>query len=256
MLTRLIILGCGNSIGVPTIDGIWGKCNRKNTKNIRSRCSAIILKGSNSILIDTSPDIKKQLISNNIKDLTSVIYTHEHIDQTGGIFELRPFFWKYNKKMNIYGSISTINSLKKRYDFCFKSGQGYPAIVKANIIKKSFTLGSSNEKIKFKTLQVKHGNIKNTAYIFENSAYISDCNDLSIVNKSVLKGLKFLVIDCLKFIKHPTHFNLDESIYVHNKLNPKATILTNLHHDIDYDYLFKKLPKNIIPAYDGMKLGL
>ena len=69
-------------------------------------------------------------------------------------------------------------------------------------------------------------------------------------------GLKFLVIDCLKFIKHPTHFNLDESIYVHNKLNPKATILTNLHHDIDYDYLFKKLPKNIIPAYDGMKLGL
>ena len=101
MLTRLIILGCGNSIGVPTIDGIWGKCNRKNTKNIRSRCSAIILKGSNSILIDTSPDIRSQIINNKIKDLSSVIYTHEHADQTNGLFELIPFFWKKNKEINV-----------------------------------------------------------------------------------------------------------------------------------------------------------
>ena len=240
MKAKLIILGCGTSIGSPRIDGFWGKSNKNNQKNLRSRCSAIILKGANSILIDTSPDIKKQLISNNIKDLTSVIYTHEHIDQTSGIFELRPFFWKYNKKMNIYGSISTINSLKKRYDFCFKSGQGYPAIVKANIIKKSFTLGSSNEKIKFKTLQVKHGNIKNTAYIFEKSAYINDCNDLSIAKSNELKNLNLLIIDCLKIEKHQSHFCLKESLYVHDQLKPRKTILTNLHLNLDYDLLSKK----------------
>ena len=98
MKTKLIILGCGSSVGVPRIDGYWGKCNKKNKKNNRSRCSAILTKGTNSILIDTSPDIRNQLLSNDIKNVTSVIYTHEHADQTNGLFELRPFFWKHKKK--------------------------------------------------------------------------------------------------------------------------------------------------------------
>ena len=112
MKAKLIILGSGNSMGVPKIDGSWGNCNKKNKKNIRTRCSAIILKGNNSILIDTSPDIKNQLITNKIKNLSSVIYTHEHADQTSGLFELRPFFLKYKKKINIYGNLRTINHLK------------------------------------------------------------------------------------------------------------------------------------------------
>ena len=98
MKTKLIILGSGNSLGVPRIDGNWGKCESKNKKNFRTRCSAIILRGSNSILIDTSPDIKKQFVDNKIKNISSVIYTHEHADQTNGIFELRPFYWKNKKK--------------------------------------------------------------------------------------------------------------------------------------------------------------
>ena len=119
MRSKLIILGCGNSVGVPRIDGFWGNC-KKNKKNERTRCSAIILKGNNSILIDTSPDIKTQLINNKIKNLSSVIYTHEHADQTNGLFELRPFFWKNKKEVNIYGNSKTINLLKKRFDYCFK----------------------------------------------------------------------------------------------------------------------------------------
>ena len=108
MRTKLIILGCGNSMGTPRIDGFWGNCNKKNKKNIRTRCSAIILRGSNSILIDTSPDIRNQLIGNKIKNISSVIYTHEHSDQTNGLFELRPFtfstksnfnFWTNKKKL-------------------------------------------------------------------------------------------------------------------------------------------------------------
>ena len=98
MKKQLLILGSGNSFGVPRIDGSWGKCNKKNKKNIRSRCSAMIIKGKNSVLIDTSPDIKKQFLDNNIKNVSSVIYTHEHSDQTNGIFELRPFYHKYKKK--------------------------------------------------------------------------------------------------------------------------------------------------------------
>jgi phosphoribosyl 1,2-cyclic phosphate phosphodiesterase len=256
MKSKLIILGCGSSVGVPRIDGVWGNCNKNNPKNLRTRCSAIIIKGSNSILIDTSPDIKNQFNKNKITQLSSVIFTHDHADQTNGLFELRPFFWKNKSKINIYGHSQTINSIKKRHDFCFKTIDRYPAMVNGKIINLSFTLGRGNEKINFKTLKLKHGNIKSTAYVFENTAYVSDCNDLSIVKKKELKNLKYLIIDCLKFLKHPTHFNLNEVIYVHKKLSPKTTVLTNMHHDLDYKYLSKNLPKNIIPAYDGLNLNL
>ena len=256
MKKKLIILGCGNSTGVPRIDGYWGKCNSKNKKNIRTRCSALILKGSTSILIDTSPDIKNQLIKNKIKNISSVIYTHEHADQTNGLFELRPFLWKNKEKVDIYGNLKTINSLKKRFDFCFKKGGDYPPIVNANIIKNKFSLGRSNEKIYFKALSAKHGSINSLAYIFEKSAYISDCNDLSISKVAELRNLKYLIIDCLKIKRNFAHFNLEESLYVHKCLNPKKTILTNLHHDLDYDYLLQKLPYNVIPAYDGLNLNL
>ena len=229
---------------------------KNNKRNIRSRSSAIIIKGTNSILIDTSADLRYQLLSNKIRNISSVILTHEHADQTNGIFELRPFFWKYKKKINVYGDAHTMRSISKRHDYLFKRVGSYPPIVKSNIIKSKFSLGKSNEKVFFKTIKVRHGKGNSLAYIFEKTAYISDTDDLSIIKMSELKNLKYLIIDCLKLKKHPTHFNLEESLFVHKKLKPKKTILTNLHYDLDYNYLLKRLPKNIIPAYDGLKITL
>jgi phosphoribosyl 1,2-cyclic phosphate phosphodiesterase len=117
-------------------------------------------------------------------------------------------------------------------------------------------LGKSNEKIFFKAIKVKHGQINSLAYIFEKTAYISDTNDLSIIKMDEFKNLKYLIIDCLRFKKHPRHFTLKESLFVHQILKPKKMILTNLHHDLDYNYLLKKLPKDVIPAYDGLKISL
>ena len=256
MRAKLIILGCGYSLGVPRIDGFWGKCNKNNKKNFRTRCSAVIQKGSNSILIDTSPDVRKQLIDNKIKNISYVLFTHEHADQTNGLFELRPFFWKNGKRINIYGNINTIKYLKKRFDYCFKKTRFYPPIIKANIINGKFALGKFDERVDFNFVKVRHGNVKSMAYIFENTAYISDCNDLSIIKNNKLKNLKYLIIDCLKIKNNFAHFNLKESIYVHNQLKPKKTILTNLHADLDYNFLLKRLPKNVYPAYDGLKLSL
>jgi len=256
MKSKLIILGSGNSTGVPSITGNWGKCNKKNVKNYRTRCSAIIIKGSNSVLIDTSPDIRLQLLKNKIKNITSVVYTHEHSDQTNGLFELRPYYWKNKKKIDIYGNAKTVHHLKKRFNYCFKKTINYPAIVKDNLVKKNFSLGKSNEKIYFETLNLKHGSVKSLAYIFENTAYISDCNDLSIAKIDSLKNLKYLVIDCLKIKKNFAHFNLRQSLYIQKKLNPRMTILTNLHSDLDYNFLKRKLPKNIVPAYDGLTINL
>ena len=256
MRSKLIILGCGSSIGVPRIDGFWGNCKKNNLKNKRTRCSVIIIKGSNSILIDTSPDLKHQLLSNNIKNISSVIYTHEHADQTNGLFELRPFFLKNKKKINVYGSLKTINYLKNNQKYLFKKISDYPPIVKANIIKAKLTLGNFNEKIHFNTLKVIHGKIHSLAYIFEKTAYISDSNDMSIIKEKKMHNLKYLIIDSLKFKKHPSHFNLDDALHIFEKLKPKKMILTNLHHDLDYNYLLKNLPKNVIPAYDGLSLYL
>ena len=111
MRSKLIILGTGSSVGVPRIDGYWGNCKKKKI-NTRTRCSAIIIKGSNRILIDASPDIKNQFLINKIKDISSVLITHKHADQTLGLFELRPFFWKYKKIINIYSDSLTIKYLK------------------------------------------------------------------------------------------------------------------------------------------------
>ena len=257
MKSKLIILGCGSSIGVPSIDGFWGKCNKNNKRNFRTRCSAAIIKGKNSILIDASPDIRMQLLNNKIKDISSVIFTHEHADQVNGLFELRPFFWKHKKKIKVFGNLRTVKYLKRSQYFLFKeSNTSYPAIIQPNIVKTKFSLGNLDEKISFKTIDVKHGKTRSLGYIFENCAYISDCNDLSIANAQKLKKLKYLIIDCLKLRKHPTHFNLDDALYVHRKLNPEKTVLTNLHHDLDYDFLLKRLPKNVLPAYDGLQIQL
>ena len=221
MKTQLTILGCGSSEGVPRIDGYWGNCKKNNKKNIRTRCSAIISKGKNSILIDTSADLRQQLLSNKIENISSVILTHEHADQTNGLFELRPFFWKHKKKINIYGYKNTINHIKKRHDYLFKKIGIYNPIVKSNIIKSKFSLGKFKERVFFKAIQIRHGNIDSTAYIFEKTAYISDINDLSIAKVKRLKNLNNLVLDCFRIEKHKTHFNLEEALFVHRKLNPK-----------------------------------
>ena len=256
MKSNLIILGCGSSVGVPRIDGFWGNCKKSEKKNNRTRCSAIIIKGSNRILIDTSPDLKFQFLSNKIKNISSIIFTHEHADQTNGLFELRPFFWKYNKKINAYGDLQAMNLIKKRQEYLFKKVSSYLPIIKSNIIKSRFCLGTDNEKIIFKAIKVSHGKTNSLIYIFEKTAYISDCNDLSIIKMKELKNLKYLIIDCLRFKKHPSHFNLEECIFVHHHLKPTKTILTNLHYTLDYNYLLKKLPVGIVPAHDGLKINL
>jgi len=252
---KFTILGCGSSLGSPWITNYWGNCNNNNKKNLRTRCCAHFQYKNISVLIDTSPDLKIQFKQNNLKNVDAVIYTHEHADQTSGIFELRPFFWKNKKKINIYGSSKTIKQLKLKYDFCFKSKQGYIPIAKDVIIKNNFVIKKGNNKIKINSFEVDHGLIKATAYVINKIAYLSDCNHIPDKSKKNLINLDYLIIDCLRYKFHPSHYNLDGVINLVNELKPKKTILTNLHVDLDYNKLKKKLPSNIIPAFDGMNFN-
>ena len=256
MKTFLTILGCGSSMGVPRADGYWGFCNKKNIKNYRTRCSVLISKGNNNILIDTSPDLRFQLLRNKISNISSVLYTHKHADQTHGINDLRVFFLKNKKKVNIYADKITLSYLKNNFSYYFKDGIDYPAILNGNKLKSNFSLGSKKELIKFKSIKVRHGKINSIGYIFDNTAYICDCNEISNSNLNKLKNLKFFIIDCLRFNSHPSHFSLSEVLDVLKEIKPTNTILTNLHWDLDYNILLKKLPINVIPAFDGLKIQL
>ncbi len=252
MKNKFTILGCGSSLGSPWITNFKGNLS-SHKKNKRTRCCAHIQKGGLSILLDTSPDIKQQFLKNDIKSLDAILYTHEHSDQTSGIFEMRPFYWKNKKKIPIYGSLRTVKELKKKYTFCFTEKLGYKPIMDAKIIKKNFNIIKKKEKLSVKAFEVNHGRIKATGYVLMNKiAYLSDCNGIPKKNLKYLFNLDFLILDCLKNSLHPSHFSFSESIDLIKLVKPKKAILTNLHTDLDYYALKNKLPKNIVPAYDGL----
>ncbi len=257
---KIIILGSGSSTGVPRIDGYWGRANKKNFKNNRTRCSIYIKYKNLNILIDTSPDLRNQLLKNKIKKIDNVIYTHDHADQTHGINELRPFFWQNKKKINIYTNRDTAKTLYKSFTYLFtKKSKFYNPILKINIIKNKFFIKKKENKILFEPIMVSHGDTKAYGYLFKKIAYISDCSHISEDELKKLYNLNILIIDCLKFKKHKTHLNYYEVIKYIKILNPKKTILTNLHSDIDYIKLKNKLSKltnNIVPAYDGMNIKI
>ncbi len=254
MKFKFTVLGCGSSLGIPRIDGYFGQCNPKNKKNFRSRCSALVSIDDFNILIDTSPDLKNQLLYNKIKNINKVFYTHYHADQTHGINELRVFYLKNKKKIPVYADKNTKKFLLNSFKYCFKKNvDDYPPILELNDLKLRHTISYNNKKIFFKSVTVRHGSINSIAYIINNKcAYIPDANEIYNKDINLFKNLDFLVIDCLRYKYHPSHFTLNEILELIKEIKPKKTILTNLNNEIDYSSIKKKLPKSVVPAFDGM----
>ena len=250
---KFTILGCGSSFGVPRIDGYFGNCNPKENKNYRTRCSALIATKNTSTLIDTSPDIKIQLLKNKVNNIDRVLYSHFHADQTHGINELRFFYLKKRDKIPIYANQTTKKYLLSSFKYCFKNTFEYPPILKMNSLKKVHLFKDNKIKISIRTIKVKHGAVESIAFIINKScAYISDVSKIYKKDIKKFKNLKFFVVDCLRYKHHPSHFNLKDVIDLIKIIKPKKTILTNLNNELDYNELRKKLPKIVVPAYDGM----
>ena len=257
MKFKFIILGTGSSFGVPRPDGYWGNCNPKEKKNYRTRCSALIKTKNLNILIDTSPDLRHQLLKNNISNIDYVIYSHKHADQVHGINELRIFYLKNKKKIPIFADNETRKYLINNFSYCFKNTEGYKAILELKKIKKNINFFDQKKLISIKSIPVQHGKIKSQSFIINKKcAYMSDANKIFKKDLKFFNDLKYFIVDCLRINKHPSHFNLDDVIKLSNFLKPKKTILTNLNFELDYNYLKKKLPKNIVPAFDGMSLNI
>ena len=198
MSLKFIILGSGSSMGVPRSDGFFGKCNPKNKKNYRTRCSALIKFNNENFLIDTSPDLRQQLLSNKIKSIDRIFYTHLHADQTHGINDLRPFFLTTNKKIPIYADIKTTKYLYSTFKYCFKSSFGYPSTLSLNKLKKKHTFKNKNKKIIIQSIPVEHGKIKSICYLINKKlAYASDISLFYEQDYKFLMNLDYLIIDCL-----------------------------------------------------------
>jgi len=255
---KFIILGCGSSMGVPRPDGFFGNCDPTNKKNYRTRCSALIKTSDENILIDTSPDLRHQLLQHKIKKISKVLYSHMHGDQTHGINDLRSFFINNRKQINVYADKYTSRYLKQSFSYCFESySREYPATLKLKQLKKNLFTTNKNKKIRVRSIKVDHGKVKSNCFIIDKKlAYISDVSKIYKKDYKYFKNLKYLIIDCLWYNFHPSHFNLERSLSMIKMFKPKKAILTNLSVILDYKQLKKLLPKNVIPAHDGLTIRL
>ena len=257
MAVKFIILGSGSSMGVPRADGYSGNCNLNNIKNFRTRCSGLIKFDNNNILIDTSPDLRSQLLKNKIKSIDKVFYTHLHADQTHGINDLRPFYLIKKKQIPVFADYKTSRYLNSTFKYCFKSSYGYPSTLELKNLKKKHIFRNKNNKIVIESIPTEHGKIESICYLIDRKlAYASDISLFYKKDYKKLTKLDYLIIDCLWYKNHSAHFNLDQVLDLVKILSPKKTILTNMHSDLDYDHLIKILPRNIVPGYDGMTVNL
>ena len=227
-------------------------------KNYRTRCSALIKTTDENILIDTSPDLRQQLLRHKIKKINKVLFSHMHGDQTHGINDLRSFYINSRKQIDVYADKYTSKYLKSTFSYIFKSkSKEYPATLKLNTLPKNLFTKNNNKKISIQSILVEHGKVKSNCFIFNKKlAYISDVSKIYNKDHKFFKNLQYLIIDCLWYNYHPSHFNLETSLNWIKHFKPKKAILTNLSPVLDYEVLKKIIPNNVIPAYDGLTVNL
>lgn len=264
MSLRITILGSGSSGGVPRVGGDWGLCDPENPKNRRRRCSLLLEQaqgnGVTRVLIDTSPDLREQMLSADVRDIDGVWYTHEHADHTHGIDELRGFYLRTEKRVPVWADAPTAAMLMSRFSYCFvqPDGSDYPPILHHHLIepgKRLATVGAGGALTTI-PFQVNHGNVNALGFRIGAVAYTPDLNDVPVQSRKHLENLDLWIVDALKRTPHPSHFSLPETLAWIERMRPKRAILTNMHIDMDYAKLCEELPKNVEPAYDGMKFDI
>lgn len=262
MSLTLTILGCGSSGGVPRPALGWGVCDPNNPKNRRRRCSLLVEKrgeaGTTTVLIDTSPDLREQLLDADVNHVDAVFLTHEHADQTHGIDDLRGVVMRMRRKIPTYLSRSTAKDIMVRFGYCFETppGSDYPPILDYVGIEEGEerTVTGKGGSLTLSAFEVEHGNIPVTGYRFNDIAYTPDLNDIPARSVPALENLDLWIIDALRYTPHPSHFSVADALSWIKRMKPRRAIITNMHSDIDYEVFRRELPEGIVPAYDGMRV--
>jgi phosphoribosyl 1,2-cyclic phosphate phosphodiesterase len=263
MSLKATVLGCGSSGGVPRIGGDWGQCDPANPKNRRRRCSMLLRKagagGETRVLIDTSPDLREQMLSAGVGSLDGVLFTHEHADHTHGIDDLRAFFLRQSRRIDIWADDATGRMLTTRFSYCFYAppDSDYPPILNLHPIEpgKTVTVSGNGGEIAAVPFHVHHGTIDALGFRIGNMAYTPDIDGVPEQSLAALENLDLWIVDALRRRPHVSHWCLSQTLEWIARLKPRRAIITNLHVDLDYDTLVRELPLGVEPAFDGMELG-
>ena len=257
---KCTVLGCGSSGGVPRPALGWGHCDPKNPKNRRRRTSFLVerhgARGVTRVLVDTSPDLREQLLDAGVDWLDGVLYTHEHADHTHGIDDLRALFIRQKAPIEVYLDERTAATMHERFGYCFASppGSEYPPIVcehRLSAAKPVVIEGQGGPITALPVLQA-HGDIASLGFRFGGVGYSCDLSGLPDDSAAAFTGLEVWIVDALRYRPHPSHFSVADALAWIERLKPRRAILTNLHADLDYDELRTKLPPHVEPGFDGL----
>ena len=257
---KITILGCGSSGGVPRLGGHWGACDPNEPRNRRSRCSILVERqdegGTTSILIDTSPDMRNQLLDAGVGRLDGVLYTHSHADHVHGLDDLRMIVINMRARLPVWADAPTKAALLERFGYAFiqPPGSMYPPILDMNDIDGDVEITGPGGTLRFTPFLVNHGGMDALGFRFDGIAYLPDVAKIPDHVWPHLEGLRCWIVDALRRDPHPTHSHLDQTLGWIERMAPTEAVLTNMHNDLDYRTIAAETPDHIHPAYDGMTL--
>jgi phosphoribosyl 1,2-cyclic phosphate phosphodiesterase len=255
---RVTILGCGTSAGVPRPggkdgNGEWGAANPDDARNRRRRGSILVQDNGKTILVDTSPDVRSQLLDAKVEKVDAVLWTHEHADQVHGIDDLRPYAIRQGR-IESWSDERTFGVLRRRFAYCFEAeGDGfYNPIYQHNVINGPFTAAG----IDVVPFVQDHGSIPSVGFRFGRIAYANDVVTLPEAAFEVLKGVDVLIVDAMRYRPHPTHAHLERALQWIDRLKPARAFLTNMHVDMDYAIVDRETPAHVHPCFDGLQIDI
>lgn len=248
---KVRILGCGTSSGVPRIGGDWGACDPSDPRNRRTRVSILVQAGSTRILVDTSPDLRQQLLDADMGAVDAVIWTHDHADHCHGIDDLRQLFHLTGGPVAGYARPETLIQLETRFGYAFHGRDGYPPTVTAMPLPDRFEIDG----VTIRCIDQPHGSITSAGLRFEAGGaaigYATDFHDMTDAMAGFYAGLDLWIVDCLRRRPHPTHPSLPQVLDWRAMITPARTVLTHLDQSMDYATLKRELPEAVEPGFDG-----
>jgi len=252
---KITFLGSGTSQGMPVIACECEVCASIDPKDKRLRVSIMVETEGKVIVVDSGPDFRQQMLRENVKKLSAIVFTHEHKDHIAGLDDVRAFNYITSKPAEIYATLSVQEALKREFHYVF-SGVDYPGIPQLNLN----TIDHSPfeiEGVKITPISVLHYKLPVLGFRFGNFTYITDANYISDEELEKVKGTKILVLNALRKEKHISHFNLTEAIALIQKIKPEKAYLTHISHMMGFhEEVSKELPHNIEIAYDGLSFNL
>ncbi len=253
---KLRILGSGTSSGVPRIGPDWGECDPAEPRNRRLRASLLVEHDGVRILVDTSPDLREQLLAAGVTTVDAVIWTHDHADHCHGIDDLRQVFHALGRPVIGYARPQVLDALRQRFGYIFAGRHGYPAVVEGRPLPDRLTIGG----MAIETVDQPHGRITSVGLRFAAAGgvagYATDFHEVTPAMRDLYAGLDVWVLDALRHAPHPSHPTVAAALAWIDELKPGRAAFVHMDHTLDYRTLAAALPAGVEPGYDGLELAL